>query len=859
MYNELRTVLNERAKLETQFRMFKNIHAETINRLMNSFNTTEEDVLTTLYLSKFVVTGDITSTAQTQVQQYLSDDERVELILQNLIESKKYLPGLELKKRVMLQQLTWRVGWEVEKLFRRNISGKIYPMDVIFVHSIDQLIVPLLDEHNNVFTEEERKKFDFRWILAEILSALTNDFPLNVLRRIKSVIPVPNLTSNDFFIAGWVLCEEFMKFLFPKEKMLEGSPIPTPEESVSEPVVERKAEEPIEPSPEQVVKTPEKTSVEPEVEPIAEFTDKQVIKTEVKSVVEPSPEQAVETSEKPPVEPITEPVIKTEVKPIVESKTETSFKPVMESSVETPAETRTQVISPPKTSLDESILSEEISHRHLTDPLTFGGLFIYDKNNQSVIPEIGKNLFTSRGTFEIDDSSNVIKNLMSLDHPAITQGKFLFKNCNYAFNISTKDKQKSQRFLYINKITSENSDVGLWAIFLLQSEDINTSYLENMLLNRIPIIDNHINLRKKFNRIVINFDKLISSFIHTLIADLQDDISYVGHLEDQQKTQKYLLMGVSQATTDHRSDTLVHESVADYQRISTGKTDSLFLNQIKGIYQLTDYVTTFGISLFNNLIKDFQIELEEFNFVPSEILFYAIDDPLENLLLYSVSKGENPKKPEEILTVIASNKSIGDIVHRGKAFQSRRNIQRAVRLIAESRDTIKLRERVKDRLQTGFTHNIIESRLDKIWRVFFDIHKGKVKEVTSLDTTIQEHEDTIQSEHIELINNVVFYIIKDLIIPYQLLNAENEMLQEIKTVGNPKDIIKVLESNDRRITSLKNRMNQTPDSIKGIILDQIKKDKPGELSIYIKEITNKLTEKALVLTEMELKDILISF
>ena len=211
MYNELRSVLAERAKPETQFNIFRNIHAETIDKLIKSYNVPEEEVLTTIYLSKFIMTTDVTTVSG--IQQRLNDYDRVEMILKNLIESRNHIPNIELKNRIFLLQLTWQVCWEVEKIFQRNILHNNYTLEVLFCLVIDNLLIPLLSEWNGVIAKISSAVVNFRWVVAEILAALINDFPTNILTRLESKIHSPHITPDQFFLAGWILCLEYFVFL----------------------------------------------------------------------------------------------------------------------------------------------------------------------------------------------------------------------------------------------------------------------------------------------------------------------------------------------------------------------------------------------------------------------------------------------------------------------------------------------------------------------------------------------------------------------------------------------------------------------------------------------------------------------
>jgi hypothetical protein len=735
-YNELRETLKKRAKPETQFEIFKSIHAETIQKLIENYDCPEEEVLTTIYLSKFIISGDVTSHAGPQ--QRLNDEERVEMILKNLIESKKYLGSrIELKDRIFLMQLTTQIAWEIDKSFQKNILTNSYPVDVLFCQVIDYLITPLLNEWYGVLKNYDLEKMDHRWILAEILAALTNDFPLEMMKPLEKEIKNPKITENEYFLTGWILCQEYINYLQVNEYL-------------------------------------------PTVLPAS-------------------------------------------------------------------------------------------THLHLNDPMTFAGCIIYRKSDSKVYPFDNPQLLTSRGNFQLTkEKMPDIKNLLSLDHPALSSSRYLHKNSKFAIRIEDEMGKKFQRNLYLFHHFDNDLDIGYWLTLLIQSEDINQTQLQFIIQNRFSQIQSVLNLigkdeaEKTYN---VDWEDIFTVWIKTFVTDLQDESKYIGHVEDYQKSQKYLLMGISEISSEQSAHSFVYESIEDNARIamkySNSSSNKLFLDRANNLFSLSDILYLSGYNLVQFLLASGEKKVKSLRITPSSLFFYHENNPAEQHLLLPMYTYDQDSKTHNLVSGILSNKPLADIAHIGKTFQSKRNIERAVRVVAESRGNQPLFILVKERISQTFPFpNLLrDTELSCKLNYTFEILKGKIigdSIKKSVQKKIVTEEEKKEQARLKLLNNVIYYVIKELIIPYRLNVSEKEMLEKIQSLGNPQDVSTSVAIVERKIDVLKEKLEQIPETYKELISGLSLTIEVSNFNDFIENCKKQLFESWKNYVENDLKDLLIS-
>ena len=737
LYSELRTVLAERAKPETQFNIFKSVHKEAIAKLIADYGCPEEDVLTTIYLSKFIMTGDVTS--HTGRQQTLTDDQRVEMILKNLLEGQKHLPEIPLQKHLFLLQLTWQIAWEADKVFQRNMLDNSFPMSLLFCRVIDNLLIPLISEWNRVLSELTEEPIDFQWVFAEILAALLNDFPLETITAIKEKVLVSDLESSEYFFGGWVICQEYLQFL----RLNEYAP----------------------------------------------------------------------------------------------------------------------VVFPDATNL------------HLTDTLTMTGILFYKDSTKEILTTSDSNLITSDGVFTLqDDESTVLKNLVLLDHPAVAKAGIPLKNAKYRIEIDITEGTSSSRYLFFHNTKDKINDLGIWVFFLMQAEEINFTLLELILQTRLSqvysIIDQFKDDSESLNlsdtrktRFRLNWEEIYQGWLKSLIVDLQEGSIYTDHLRDTQKAQKYLPVAFAEAKYSEPEGVLYFDA-ADADKRLFQKSSDLFVNELKNLYSLADLNFLSGINLLKIALKGCNKEFTALSGSILEFLFYVAEKPDEQFLLLPHVILDKDHIPEaRVISFIAMNEKIGDIFHKKMAFQPRRNLQRLLRIVAETRGRKLLKDIVRDRLDQVFSQRIRDIKVDTMWRNFFksleSLDDALNAERSKIQDDVLSHEDQIQADHLKLKNNVAYYIIKDLIIMGKLLQIEKSSLETIipLSIEANQSSNKAVKSITRRIESYLNKLDELPDLLKEFIKTLHEEELTQNLPAYLDQKKSQVLDKLQDLSSSELQDI----
>jgi hypothetical protein len=738
LYDEVRGVLEQRSKPETQFEIYKNTKQDKINAFMNHFTCSEEEVLMSYYLANFIITGDITS--HVGPVQRISDDERIEKIVENVVEGKNW--GMNLiptKTRIFLLQLTWTIGWELDKAFQRNSQRNTYPIDVIFTQIIDHLIIPLLVEWLNIF---EKLKIDteknFIWILAEASGAFQNDFPKVVMNQLKDEITTRKFSTDNLFVIGWILCQEYLKYLQNNDYIGKELPRPT---------------------------------------------------------------------------------------------------------------------SP-----------------HLNDDFTIGGLIIYKVKEKEIYPLDRPSIYTSRMAYGNEDNKSVlalekdnlkmIKNFLSLDHPAITTGDFLFSNSRCNVIIEDNEGKKSNRFIFSFNKKDESKNVGMWVYFMIQAEDVNfkqlDEFLDSRLVNILPIL----RLQDKNPEFKASALDILNAWVKTLVVELQDEFNYVGHIEDLQKSQRYTLMAISEATSRQKNSSLVYESPGDDNRLFQSSGSTEFVKRLTNLFTICDYIFSMNGYFMQLILTLSEVSFKGIRIIPSEMFYTERTDPSNHVFVVPFYYGGDDPEEGKLVTGIAYNKPPGDVAYKNKPMESRRNIQRSIRLIGESKLVTKdLAKLVKERISNNFPLPLKEEKFNEMWPRFFDTLKSSDKsKLADLDFSekIQALEAEQMSQYQKTMNNVVYYVIKEVFIPIRLSNLEMEVFRSIAPLGNEQDVQNTRNALRRRIESADKKLDKLKEEDMKLIIDTFDKNKQKSLKEIIDILKGKLLEKFKSYSEKELNDILIS-
>ena len=359
----------------------------------------------------------------------------------------------------------------------------------------------------------------------------------------------------------------------------------------------------------------------------------------------------------------------------------------------------------------------------------------------------------------------------------------------------------------------------------------------------------------------INWVDILHVWSQSLIVDLQDELTYRGHVEDPQKTQFYNFIGISEAILNKQDHVFVYESIQDDTRIFQ-KTDTSVINLLNNIFSLSDLTFSISLGLINLLFDKFNLKIEKLKINPSELLYYNEIDPTEQLLLLAVSSFEEELSLQNIITGIAFNTPSGDITHKQKALQSRRNIQRAIRLIAESRGSKPLLQLTNERLNQYFSFRLREARLTHSWTTYFkflqDQDINKITQNISMEEKIQAQKESERQKFQALVNNTTYYLLKEIIIPMLFLKKEKVISESLSHLGDPNQFQNSMNSTVRRINSMNEKINKLHHSIKDLIIEMCNRNLDSPIESYIEEFKITIVKDLEKHSETDLKEILVS-
>ncbi len=198
---ELKEVLKRRGRKIEQFQYYRNVFGGLIKDFMEKFNVDEETVLNAIFASKFAL-SELRKT-ELNAQTRVTEVTHIRMVLESLLDSKKYLP-IALDDLVALIQITTEVANQIERYFVENWRLHV-PEDVIHVNIVDLYVKPLFEFYNEYCDPD----INFRWIMAELEGALRNSFPKNQYSEIIEIYPALTLNSENYMDAGLFIIERY--------------------------------------------------------------------------------------------------------------------------------------------------------------------------------------------------------------------------------------------------------------------------------------------------------------------------------------------------------------------------------------------------------------------------------------------------------------------------------------------------------------------------------------------------------------------------------------------------------------------------------------------------------------------------
>ncbi|MFW9991161.1 MAG: hypothetical protein ACFFD4_03800 [Candidatus Odinarchaeota archaeon] len=197
LVDELKEILKRRRNIAEQFEMYKRTYSVLIKELQETFQIDEDSVCAALFLNTFVMSG-----IEGQ-QKRMSDIARTQLILENLIKAREYMP-IDLGGLIAVYQLVHEQAVRIEKDMVEKVR-LLVKKPVILSNLVDVYAVSLLS-----FLEQVNPSMDLRWAMAELEGGLNNRFASSCYDNIKADYPLSKMDSRVYFDAGAYIIKKYM-------------------------------------------------------------------------------------------------------------------------------------------------------------------------------------------------------------------------------------------------------------------------------------------------------------------------------------------------------------------------------------------------------------------------------------------------------------------------------------------------------------------------------------------------------------------------------------------------------------------------------------------------------------------------
>lgn len=202
---EVTEVLKRRRTIEQQYKRIRSFYASQIQEKVTKFNVPEDLIVSAYYLAREIMAEVGTphkyaADVATFQMEILTDDARVELIIDTLIEARKYYGGKKIEEIASYYQLIHEISMKIFKSY--VVQKRMHILERVIICTItDSYLNPMFN-----FFQELIPKMDFRWLIAEIEAFLRKDFPKVYYTDAIREFPDSSFNEELFFEAGaWII------------------------------------------------------------------------------------------------------------------------------------------------------------------------------------------------------------------------------------------------------------------------------------------------------------------------------------------------------------------------------------------------------------------------------------------------------------------------------------------------------------------------------------------------------------------------------------------------------------------------------------------------------------------------------
>ena len=207
LIDELKEVLERRRNVLEIFGTYKIMYDEFLQNLANSCRTDIDTAVSAFYLTNYVMD---TLKRDKEARDQVDEDDRVKVVLENLIEAKKHLT-MDFESLVHVYSLLYDWAVKIEKDLVTHARLIVNPK-VIMTNLVDIYAVPLFS-----FLKQILPNLDLRWAMAELAGALNRGFATEYYEEIKSKFSYVKMDPLIFFDAGFFVISPFVEDYFTRK------------------------------------------------------------------------------------------------------------------------------------------------------------------------------------------------------------------------------------------------------------------------------------------------------------------------------------------------------------------------------------------------------------------------------------------------------------------------------------------------------------------------------------------------------------------------------------------------------------------------------------------------------------------
>lgn len=204
LIDELKEVLARRRNVLDIFGTYKVTYDELLQDLANTYQTDIDMAVSAFYLSNYVFDK---LQRDKEARNRTDEDDRVNTVLENLIEAKKHLT-MDFESLVHLYSLLYDWAVKIEKDLVTH-ARLLVDQKVIMTNLVDVYVVPLFS-----FLKKAVLDLDLRWAMAELAGALNKGFASEFYEPITLKFPFTKMDPSIFFYAGFFVIRPFVENYF---------------------------------------------------------------------------------------------------------------------------------------------------------------------------------------------------------------------------------------------------------------------------------------------------------------------------------------------------------------------------------------------------------------------------------------------------------------------------------------------------------------------------------------------------------------------------------------------------------------------------------------------------------------------